>query len=84
METRSHLATTLRHTEGFAVESPAGRCGTVEGFRGGGAGGTSDFLVIRSGLLGRRRTMISVEDISDVLPRQKLIRLRPRWMTINA
>jgi len=28
--------------------------------------------------------MISVDDISEVLPRQKLVRLRPRYMTIQA
>jgi hypothetical protein len=35
-------------------------------------------------MLGRRRMMISVDDVSEVLPRQKLIRLRSRWMTIKA
>jgi hypothetical protein len=28
--------------------------------------------------------MISLDDVSEVLPRQKLVRLRSRWMTINA
>jgi hypothetical protein len=80
VQTRSDLPTRLRHSEGFAVESPSGRFGTVEGLRGG----TPDFLVVRSGWLGRRRTMISLDDISDVLPRQRLVRLRSRWMTIQA
>jgi uncharacterized membrane protein YdbT with pleckstrin-like domain len=74
------MPTRLRQSEGFAVESPSGHFGTVEGVRGG----TRDFLVVRSGWLGRRRTLISVEDISEVLPRQKLVRLRSRFMTINA
>lgn len=80
MEARADLPTRLRDSEGFAVETPTGRFGTVEGFRGG----KQDFLVVRSGWLGRRRTMISVEDISEVLPRQKLVRLRSRWMTFQA
>jgi len=80
VETRSDLPTRLRHSEGFVVETPSGRFGTVEGLRGG----TPDFLVVRSGWLGRRRMMISLEDISEVLPRQKLVRLRPRYMTIQA
>jgi hypothetical protein len=28
--------------------------------------------------------MISLDDISEVLPRQKVIRLRSRWMTMQA
>jgi len=80
VETRSDLPTRLRHSEGFAVESPNGHFGTVEGLRGG----TPDFLVVRSGWLGRRRMMISLDDISEVLPRQKVIRLRSRWMAMQA
>ena len=80
VEARADLPTRLRHSEGFAVETPTGHFGTVEGFRGG----AHDFLVVRSGWLGRRRMMISVDDISEVLPRQKLVRLRSRWMTIKA
>lgn len=84
MEARSDLPRRLRHSEGFAVETPTGHFGTVEGVRAGSRGGSSDFLVVRSGWLGRRRMMISVDDISEVLPRQKLVRLRPRYMTIQA
>ncbi len=80
METRSDLPTRLRHSEGFVVESPTGRFGTVEGFRDG----THEFLVVRAGWLGRRRMMISVDDISEVLPRQKVVRLRSRFMTMQA
>jgi len=83
VEARSELPTRLRHSEGFAVETPTGHFGTVEGVRSG-AGGGAAHLVVRSGWLGRRRMMISVDDISEVLPRQKLVRLRPRYMTIQA
>ena len=83
MEARSELPTRLRHSEGFAVETPTGHFGTVEGVRSATGGGTAH-LVVRSGWLGRRRMMISVDDISEVLPRQKLVRLRPRYMTIQA
>jgi uncharacterized membrane protein YdbT with pleckstrin-like domain len=65
------------------VETAAGRFGTVEGFRAGGRSGTPDFLVVRAGWFGRRRMMISVDDISEILPHQKRIRLRSSWMTIK-
>jgi hypothetical protein len=84
VETRVDLPTRLRHSEGFVVETPTGRFGTVEGLGHGTHGGTPDCLVVRSGWLGRRRTMISFDDISEVLPRQRLVRLRSRWMTIQA
>jgi hypothetical protein len=79
METRSDLSTRLRQTQGFVVESATGRFGTVDGFRAG----VPDFLVVRAGLLGRRRVMISVNDVSAVLPRQRRVRLRSNWMTIQ-
>jgi hypothetical protein len=84
VEARVDLPTRLRHSQGFAVEAPTGRFGTVEGFRSGSRSGAPEFLVVRAGMLGRRRMMISVDDVSEVLPRQKLIRLRSRWMTIKA
>ena len=68
---------------GFEVETPSGRCGTVEDFRVDGRGGRPAFLVVRGGLFGRRRMMISVEDIAEVLPLQRLVRLRSRWMTMR-
>lgn len=79
METRSDLPTRLRRSEGFVVETTAGRFGTVERFQGGVPG----FLVVRAGLLGRRRVKINADDVSAVLPRQRRIRLRSTWMTIK-
>jgi hypothetical protein len=83
MEARSDLPTRLRKSQGFVVETAAGRFGTVEDFRVGGGIGMPDFLVVRAGLLGRRRVMISADDVSAVLPSEKRIRLRSRWMTIK-
>jgi hypothetical protein len=84
METRTDLPTRLRKSQGFVVETAAGRFGTVDGFHAGTRSGVPDFLVVRAGLLGRRRVMISVDDVSAVLPRQRRVRLRSSWMTINA
>jgi hypothetical protein len=79
VEARSDLATRLRRSQGFVVETATGRFGTVEDFRVGAPG----FLVVRAGWLGRRRVMISIEDVSAVLPRQKVVRLRSTWMSIK-
>lgn len=79
VEAGSDLARRLRRSEGFVVETAAGRFGTVEGFQVGVPG----FLVVRAGLFGRRRVKISVDDVSAVLPRQRRIRLRSTWMTIK-
>lgn len=84
MQTRSDVPTKLRQSHGFAVETATGRFGTVEGFRAGTHSGMPSFLVVRAGLLGRRRMMISVDDVSQVLLRQKCVRLRSNWMTIKA
>jgi hypothetical protein len=79
VEASSDLATRLHRSEGFVVETATGRFGTVEGFRAGAPG----FLMVRAGLLGRRRVMISVDDVSTVSPHQRRVRLRSTWMTIK-
>jgi hypothetical protein len=83
METRSDLSMRLRDSQGFVVESARGRFGTVDGFSAGGPGGVPDCLVVRAGLLGRRRVLISVDDVSTVAAHKKRIRLRSNWMTIE-
>jgi hypothetical protein len=39
--------------------------------------------MVRAGLLGRRRVMISADDVSTVSPHQRRVRLRSTWMTIK-
>jgi hypothetical protein len=65
------------------VDGAGGRIGVVDGLRYGARSGAPDFLVVRAGRLVRRRVMISVDDIREILPRQKRIVLQPTWMTIN-
>jgi hypothetical protein len=84
VEGRVDLPTKLRQAQGFVVETATGPFGTVERLRVDDRSGMPDAIVVRTGLLGRRRMVISVADVSQVLPRQRRIRLRSRWMTIEA
>jgi len=84
VEARSNASTWLRQSHGFVVESAADRLGIVERLCYGTRGEMPDFLVVRAGRLGRRRVMISVDDIAEILPRQKRIRLQATWMTVKA
>ena len=81
---RCDLPMRVRETEGFVVETDEAALGTVDGFRPGGSSGARGFLLVRAGLFGGRRMMISVGDISEILPRQRRIRLRSTWMAIKA
>ncbi len=83
METRSDPSTWLRQSEGFLVESAGGRIGVVESLRYSARNGIPDFLIVRAGRFSRHRMMISVDDIREILPRQKRIRLQATWMTIT-
>jgi hypothetical protein len=65
----------LHRCEGFRVESPDGRVGTVQGVRFKGSI-EPEFLEVRAGLLGRRLLLISVEQVKEILPRQRRIILR--------
>ena len=84
VEARADLSARLLRTQGFIVETPAGDFGTVEAFRPSARPGTPGFLLVRGGWLGRRRRMVSVVDISAVLPRERRIRVRSTGMEIKA
>jgi len=78
------MSTVLRESEGFVVETSSGRVGTVEAFRAGGGSVMADALVVKvGGRLGRRRVMISVDDVAAVRPREKLVQLRSKWMSMR-
>ena len=64
------------------VETASGRFGIVEAFRDGG-GGMADLLVVRTGWLGRRRMLVSVDDVGAVRPREGVVQLRSKWMTVQ-
>jgi hypothetical protein len=84
VEVRADLSDRLLRAQGFIVETPAGDFGTVEGFRPSARPGTPGFLLVRGGWRGRRRRMVSVVDISAVLPSERRIRVRSTGMEIKA
>jgi hypothetical protein len=62
----------LHRCEGFRVESPVGRIGTVTGVRFKGSLEPT-FLEVRAGLLGHRLLLIPVGDVLEILPKQRRI-----------
>jgi hypothetical protein len=84
VDVRAEISAKLRRSEGFVVETASGRFGTVEAFRDGGGSSATDLLVVRAGWLGRRRILISVDDVAAVRPREEVVQLRSKWMTIQA
>ena len=65
------------------VETESGRFGIVEAFRDGGDNDMADALVVRAGWLGRRRVLVSVDDVGAVRPREGVVQLRSKWMTVQ-
>jgi hypothetical protein len=63
----------LCRSEGFRVDSPAGRFGLVEAVMFRTRPDEPDALVVRAGVLGRRLVLVPIEDVEDVLPRRKRI-----------
>ena len=75
----------LRRCEGFRVESPSGRIGHVRSIRFDPTG-EPDALEVRAGLLGRRTLLIPVDDVEEILPEERLVRLggSPRLLETGA
>ena len=65
----------LRRCQGFRVESPAGRIGTVQGVRFGSSS-EPDVLEVRAGLFGRRLLLVPVREVEEIISEQKRIILR--------
>jgi hypothetical protein len=65
----------LRRCEGFRVESPAGRIGTVGGVRFG-ASSQPHVLEVRAGLLSRRLLLLPVHEVEEIIPEEERIILR--------
>lgn len=84
MDIRAEISRSLRRSEGFVVETASGRFGTVESFRDGAGRDKADLLVVRAGWLGRRRMLVSVDDVAAVRPREGVVQLRSKWMTVRA
>jgi hypothetical protein len=67
----------LHRCEGFRVESRAGRIGTVKGVRFRRSI-KPELLEVRAGLFSHRRRLIPVEDVVEILPKQRRIIVRAR------
>jgi hypothetical protein len=65
----------LTHSEGFRVDAPGGRVGFVEAVIERQAG-EADALIVRAGLLGRRLLVVAADEVEEVAPRRKRVRLR--------
>jgi hypothetical protein len=66
----------LARSEGFRVDTPAGRLGFVELVMLRARPDEPDALVVRVGVLGRRLVVVPAEEVADVLPRRRRIVLR--------
>lgn len=66
----------LCRSEGFRVDSPAGKLGLVEAVMFRVRPDDPDALIVRAGVLGRRLVIVPIEDVADVLPRRQRILLR--------
>ena len=66
----------LARCEGFRVEAPAGRLGTVSALRWESRADRPDRLVVRTGLLNRRELELQPAEIERIVPGQKLVVLK--------
>lgn len=66
----------LCRCEGFVVDSPAGRVGFVEGVRFRSRLDRPDLLAVRAGLLRRRRLLVPIEEVVNIVPREERLILR--------
>ena len=63
----------LQRCQGFLVETPTKRIGRVAGIRYGEDTNQPQELEVRAGLLGRTLLLISVHDITEILPEQRRV-----------
>jgi hypothetical protein len=66
----------FRHCAGFRVESADGHIGFVEDVLFGSDPERPSALAIRSGLFSRHVDLVALEDIEEVVPNERRIRLR--------
>src|SRR5262245_15771040 len=74
-ESRNHDALLVR-CEGFAVDSPVGLVGVVEGLRFDSRIDVPDFLEVRGGRLGRELLLVPVEAVQEVSPEEERVLVR--------
>lgn len=63
----------LGRCEGFRVDAPEGRYGLVEAVMFRVRPDEPDALIVRAGVLGRRLTIVPIEDVGDVVPRRQRV-----------
>ncbi|HEY4347105.1 MAG TPA: hypothetical protein VGM80_05905 [Gaiellaceae bacterium] len=66
----------LGHCEGFRVESPSGKIGTVESVVYGKLSGRPEQLAVCYGTLRLRTKLIAVDDVAVIRPRDLRLRIR--------
>jgi hypothetical protein len=66
----------LAGSEGFRVESPRGRVGSVREIQRDAASGRADALVVRAGVFGTQRLVVPVDEIAGVARSRRLVVLR--------
>ncbi len=66
----------FRHCAGFRVESPDGHIGFVEDVLFGSDPERPSALAIRKGLFSRHVDLVALEDVEEVVPNERRIRLR--------
>ena len=66
----------LSHCEGYLVESPSGRIGTVENVRFGKRLDRPDELLVRQGTIRRHLLCIAADDVAVINPRELRLRVK--------
>ena len=66
----------LSHCEGYLVETPSGRIGTVEHVRFGKRLDRPDELLVRQGTIRRHLVSIATDEVAVINPRELRLRLK--------
>ena len=66
----------LARCEGWRVETPAGRLGTVRRLLYGSRLDTPDALLIRGGVLRRREVLVDTHSVEEIIPAEGTLRLK--------
>ena len=66
----------LHRCEGFRVDSPRGRLGIVVELRFRSSAECPDSFAIRTGWLRRRLIVVPIEQVDEILPRERRVMLR--------
>jgi hypothetical protein len=67
----------LRHCEGYRVDSAGGRVGLVEEVRHAVGSGHPESLAVLAGMLGRRRLIIPLSEVAEIVPHAQRVFLKP-------